>query len=88
LLSTSEFDVNRSDYYTRNQFYSITKGVKMSSEEINKQIEEFLKKGGSIEKIPAGTSTERALSEKKKLFGLSSRRPGFDKERLILTPKD
>jgi len=80
--------VNRSDYYTRNQFYSITKEVKMDSEEINKQVEEFLKKGGSIEKIPAGASTERALSEKKKLFGLSSRRPGFDKERLILTPKD
>ena len=60
----------------------------MDSEEINKQVEEFLKKGGSIEKIPSGASTERALSEKKKLFGLSSRRPGFDKERLVLTPKD
>ena len=57
--------MNRSDYYTRNQFYSITKEVKMDSEEINKQVEEFLKKGGSIEKIPAGASTERALSEKK-----------------------
>jgi len=59
----------------------------MDSEEINKQVEEFLKKGGSIEQVPPGASTERALSEKKKLFGLNSRRPGFDKERLILTPE-
>lgn len=60
----------------------------MDSEDINKQVEEFLKKGGSIEKVPAGVSAERALSEKKKLFGLSSRRPGFDRERIVLTPKD
>lgn len=80
--------MNRSDYYTTNQFYSITKELSMDSEDINKQVEEFLKKGGSIEKVPAGVSAERALSEKKKLFGLSSRRPGFDRERIVLTPKD
>ena len=60
----------------------------MDSKDLDKQVEEFLKKGGSIEQVPAGVSAERPLSEKKKLFGLSSRRPGFDRERLILTPKD
>ena len=79
--------MNRSDYYTTNQFYSITKELSIDSEDINKQVEEFLKIGGSIEKVPAGVSAERALSEKKKLFGLSSRRPGFDRERIVLTPK-
>jgi len=60
----------------------------MDSEELDRQIEEFLKKGGSIEHVPAGASADRPLSEKKKLFGLSKRRPGFDKERLVLTPSD
>jgi|TARA_R100001163_G_C5047524_1_gene184692 hypothetical protein len=60
----------------------------MKSTEIDKQIEEFLKKGGSIEQVPTGATTERALSEKKKLFGLHSRRPGFGRERIILTPKE
>ena len=60
----------------------------MDSKDLDKQIEEFLKKGGSIEQVPAGASAERPLSQKKKLCGLSSRRPGFDRERLILTPKD
>ena len=60
----------------------------MKSKDLNEQVEQFLKKGGSIEQVPAGTTTDRPLSKKKKLFGLSSRRPGFDKERLVLTPED
>ena len=60
----------------------------MKSKDLEDMVDEFLKKGGSIEQIPAGISTERTLGDKKKLFGLSTRRPGFDKERLILTPKE
>ena len=63
---------------------------KMKSKDLNEQVEEFLKKGGSIEQVPMGTSGDNmiSLSKKKQLYGLSKRRPGFDKERLILTPKD
>ena len=61
----------------------------MKSKDLNEQVEEFLKKGGSIEQVPMGTSGDNmiSLSKKKHLYGLSKRRPGFDKERLILTPE-
>ena len=61
----------------------------MKSKDLNEQVEEFLKKGGSIEQVPMGTSGDNmiSLSKKKQLYGLSKRRPGLDKERLILTPE-
>ena len=60
----------------------------MNSDDIDKDIKAFLKKGGKIKRVPGGLSTERRLSEKTKLFGLTSRnRPGFHKERLVLNPE-
>ena len=60
----------------------------MDSDDINKDIEAFLKKGGKINQIPGGVSTERSLSEKTKVFGLTSRnRKGFHKEKIILNTK-
>ena len=37
----------------------------MKSKDLEDMVDEFLKKGGSIEQIPAGTSTERTLGDKK-----------------------
>ena len=60
----------------------------MNSDDIDKDIKAFLKKGGKIKRIPGGVSTERPLSEKTKLFGLTSRnRPGFHKEKIVLSPE-
>ena len=55
------------------------------SQELNKQIEEFIKKGGTIQQIPAGVSAEKPL------YGgwavpPSSIRPGFGRQKLVLTP--
>tara|TARA_R100001163_G_C4878069_1_gene76701 strand:- start:159 stop:356 length:198 start_codon:yes stop_codon:yes gene_type:complete len=60
----------------------------MNSDDIDKDIKAFLEKGGRIKRIPGGLSTERPLSEKTKLFGLTSRnKSGFHKERLVLNPE-
>tara|TARA_R110000824_G_scaffold140160_6_gene305809 strand:- start:484 stop:675 length:192 start_codon:yes stop_codon:yes gene_type:complete len=60
----------------------------MDSDDINKDIEDFLKKGGKIKQIPGGVSTERSLSQKIKIFGLTNRnRQGFHKNKIILNTK-
>lgn len=57
----------------------------MNSDDINKQVKEYLKKGGKIKKIPAGLSTESTINKKKPLFGLS--KPGFHQQKIVLNEK-
>jgi hypothetical protein len=59
----------------------------MNSDDIDKQVKEFIKKGGKIKRIPGGVSADRPLNVKKKLFGLTKRpKPGFHATKMILSP--